>query len=311
MSECIDTKLECIVNDYISRCSLPSTYLHTFKKWFLPLLEKINAQLEFNKGPLVLGVNGCQGSGKTTLSNLISEVFNKFYGKSSVSMSIDDFYLTQQERKNLSDSVHSLLMTRGVPGTHDIKLATSVIEQLKQGHGNVEIPRFDKSIDDRAEKDAWSIVSAPIDLIVIEGWCLGSPFQEETELYAPVNDLEEFEDRSMTWREYVNEKLSHEYRQFFNGVDFWVMLKAPSFECVYEWRLEQEQKLKKSLEVNVDKRSIETKEKLLALMSPQQIKRFIQYYQRITENTLRLLPQKCDVVFELNSERSIITASGC
>ncbi len=36
-------------------------------------------------------------------------------------LSIDDYYLSKIERLRISQKVHPLLITRGVPGTHDIK----------------------------------------------------------------------------------------------------------------------------------------------------------------------------------------------
>ena len=46
-------------------------------------------------------------------------------------VSIDDFYKTRKDRKLLSKNKHSLLMTRGVPGTHDIDLMLSFFKKVK------------------------------------------------------------------------------------------------------------------------------------------------------------------------------------
>jgi D-glycerate 3-kinase len=39
------------------------------------------------------------------------------------------------------------------------------------------IPRFDKSLfngkGDRLEKDKWTNVNYPLDILILEGWCLG------------------------------------------------------------------------------------------------------------------------------------------
>lgn len=43
-----------------------------------------------------------------------------------------------------------LLITRGVPGTHDVELGISLLTDLKKHlQQNIMIPRFDSSIDDR------------------------------------------------------------------------------------------------------------------------------------------------------------------
>ena len=46
-------------------------------------------------------------------------------------VSIDDFYLTRAERKKLGEQVHPLMETRGVPGTHDVQMLATCIEDLK------------------------------------------------------------------------------------------------------------------------------------------------------------------------------------
>ena len=58
----------------------------------------------------------------------------------------------------------------------------------------------------------------------------------------PVNTLETGEDPQGTWRRYVNRQLRLGYPELFSLVDAWIMLKAPSFECVFDWRLEQERR---------------------------------------------------------------------
>ena len=66
-------------------------------------------------------MGGGQGSGKTTISSIIALILRKYFKLNVFKISIDDFYKTRNERKVLSRNKHSLLMTRGVPGTHDTK----------------------------------------------------------------------------------------------------------------------------------------------------------------------------------------------
>jgi len=86
-------------------------------------------------------------------------------------------------------------------------------------------------------------------------------------------------------------------------VDIWIMLKAPSFDCVYQWRLEQEQKLRNTLSASP------SGSKDSKVMDDEGVHRFIQYYQRITEHLLETLPDKVDVLFELDEKRNIIRSS--
>jgi len=90
-------------------------------------------------------------------------------------------------------------------------------------------------------------------------------------------------------------------------IDLWIMLQAPSFDCVYQWRLEQEQKLADELN-----QSEATASRQNQLMSAKQIVRFIQHYQRLTEHTLKQLPDRVNYLFQLDQDRHIVnTAEPC
>src|SRR5690606_4863861 len=156
-------------------------------------------------------------------------------GLRAVSLSIDDFYHTRDTRQRLARAVHPLFATRGVPGTHDVPLAIATLEALR-GQGEVAIPRFDKAVDDRVPESAWPRLLAPVDLIVLEGWCLAVPPQPEAELHAPINELEAREDAQGAWRRHVNRVLTEEYGDWYGMVDYLVMLRAPGFGKVREWR---------------------------------------------------------------------------
>jgi D-glycerate 3-kinase len=197
--------------------------------------------------------------------------------------------------------VHPLFATRGVPGTHDLPLAMKTIQSLMAGK-ETAIPRFNKALDDRFDEAEWDTVPADVDVIVFEGWCNGAEAQLPEQLIEPVNQLESEEDQDGIWRQYINQQLLSHYPYLFNLVDQWIMLKAPNFDCVYNWRLEQEHKLAKRLEsASADVKS--------SVMSDQQVARFIRFYQRITENILETLPAKVNYLFELDKERRITHAS--
>src|SRR5262245_40723872 len=111
-------------------------------------------------GPNIVGLCGPQGSGKSTLAQLLQEQL-LLRGVQAAVLSLDDFYLTRAERAELGRRVHPLLCTRGVPGTHDIALATRVLDALGRS-GTVAVPRFDKAKDDRCPSSEWHVVTAPV-----------------------------------------------------------------------------------------------------------------------------------------------------
>ncbi len=287
------SSLQTALNTFIEHEQLPDSYRQTVKRWFIPLAEDILRQVSVHEGSFVLGVNGSQGSGKSTLAALLVILFKEMLGLSSINLSLDDFYLTRSERQRLARDVHPLLVTRGVPGTHDTGLALQTIAALKT-RAQVPIPRFDKAQDERFDPAQWPSVIAPVDVIVLEGWCLGIEPQRPEELIEPVNALEAEEDAGARWRTYVNERLTQEYRHLFAELDMLLMLKAPGFEQVIDWRLRQEQKLAARTEGDSSR-----------LMSRDALERFIAHYERLTCHALATLPEKADVVFQLNEQQGI------
>lgn len=151
-----DTKLSAFIN----KNGLSQDYVTTVERYFLPIAEDIYKHQCGAKGPIVVGINGAQGSGKSTLADLIVLLLRDKFKLNSVALSLDDFYHTKAERQQLSKTIHPLLITRGVPGTHDVSLAIKTIDDLKKQRGGVAIPRFSKAIDDRLPEHQWDITQS-------------------------------------------------------------------------------------------------------------------------------------------------------
>lgn len=249
--------------------------------------------------PLVLGISGSQGSGKSTLCELLKIILEQGFGLRVAGFSIDDIYKTRAEREQLACAVHPLLRTRGVPGTHDVALGLNVIRALKiaQAGDSVAIPAFDKAKDDRHSVEKWPRFHGTADIIIFEGWCVAAKAQEQAALAQPINVLEAEEDSDGCWRNYVNQQLSGAYAQLFAQLDALIMLKVPSMERVFEWRSLQEQKLAAALS--------HTPEAATHIMDAAGIQRFIMHYERITRNILAEMPQRADVTLFVNDEHQI------
>lgn len=289
----LPSNLHAALEDFIAREKLPADYARTVETWFVPLAEAVLKLVSRSTQAPVIGVSGCQGSGKSTLASLLVLLVREMMGLRAVNLSIDDFYHTHATRQQLAREVHPLFATRGVPGTHDVRLALSTLQALRKD-GQVAIPRFDKSIDDRHPVQAWPVVAAPVDLIVLEGWCLSVPAQPLAQLQDPINALERDEDAEGAWRRHANDAIRHDYAEFYGMVDYLVMLKAPDFAKVAEWRGRQEQKL-----------AAQAGSAGHRVMNEQQLARFIQHYERLTRYGLEVLPQMADVVYQLTDQQTI------
>lgn len=289
------------LSELLERHQLPSSYEQQINEYFRPLAKRLIDGHKVQGEPLVIGINGCQGSGKSTLAQVLAWLFKQTHQLNSCVISLDDFYLTQAERHELDLDVHPLLAQRGVPGTHDTHMATQLLTRLKEGQAPLDIPTFSKADDERAPIEQWQRIKTPPDIIILEGWCLGVAAQNFLELIDPVNELERIEDRDGVWRHYVNTQLQQHYPSLFALIDTTIMLQAPSFGCVYQWRLEQEEKLRQELNNRNDQQGIEHS----GLMNADQVNRFIQPFQRLTQHALATLPEQVEHLIVLDEQRNI------
>lgn len=277
----------------IAKAELPVEFDKIIVDWYTPLAKEIAATKRLT--PLVIGVQGAQGSGKSTLASFLKHLLKEDFGLRAVDMSLDDFYLGHRERRLLAADIHPLLATRGVPGTHDVDLAIATIQKLRcQTKGqNTLIPRFDKAIDDRKLTSEWNSVSDAVDVIIFEGWCVGATAEPAAALAQATNELERNEDPQGLWRSYVNNALDNAYQRLFSLIDKLIVLKAPSFECVYQWRWLQEQKL-------IARWHSEKPDTPARFLDQQGIKRFISHYERITRHCLDTTDTQADWILTLN-----------
>ena len=187
-----------------------------------------------------------------------------------------------------------LFKTRGVPGTHDISLIKNFFSIMKsKKFKKIRLPKFAKAIDDRLKKRHWFNVKQKPEIVILEGWCVGAKPQSNSIIKRPVNILEKYEDKNLVWRKHVNKKLKNEYKKIFSIIDHFIFMKIPNFDLVFKWRLLQENKLKKKSQF---------KKKI---MSYNEIRRFIMFYQRITLQMIKDLSKSASVVMLLKKNHEI------
>ena len=280
----------------LSNHKLPSTYADDAVSFILPITKQLFEEQKNKQQPMIVGIQGSQGSGKSTSAAFIKLFIECEFGLSVEICSIDDFYLSRAERHFLAKDVHPLFQTRGVPGTHHTDLISKQFE-LFRSNQNLTLPQFDKATDDPKPQTEWVLTDKPADILIFEGWCVGLKPQTPESLVTPINELEQNEDHDGHWRRYVNQKLANDYSKIFKQLDKLIVLQAPSFDCVFEWRQLQERKLIELLQKNGKSTEL--------TLNPEQIKRFIQHYQRLTEHALDSLEQYADFTLQLNAKHRI------
>ncbi len=248
------------------------------------------------KVPLIIGLAGGQGTGKTTITSIITIILKKYFKLDVFKISIDDFYKTIKQRTLLSKNKHPLLMTRGVPGTHDIDIMLNFFKRIKVKNFKIlKLPKFNKGVDDRYKQSLWYKIQSKPDVVILEGWCVGARSQNSKELKKPVNSLEKIHDQNFKWRQYVNYQLKTKYKKLFNQLDYILFLKAKNFSLLRRWRLKQEKKL-----------WLKSKNKKnLKIMNKSEVKNFMDTYQRITQQMFKDMPKYSSIVMNLNNSHQI------
>ena len=216
--------------------------------WCVGRLEKHRHEKRANERPnaktrpLCVALTAPQGCGKTTLVAALEFLFEK-NGVAAASASIDDFYLTgaEQDKLSLANPGNALLRYRGNAGTHDVRLAVNTLRSLRSINDDdfatltVSVPRYDKTLrggrGDRAAKTTWPEITAPLDIVLLEGWMLGFAPAADADAFAAHPDLPA-----------VNAALRDDaYGDLHALLDDWIVVRVRDTRWVRSWRLEAEQ----------------------------------------------------------------------
>jgi len=265
------------------------------KSFLIPICFWIENKTNHKK-PFLIGLAGGQGTGKTTTSSIIKIILEKYFQLDVFKISIDDFYKTRKERVLLSKKIHPMLLTRGVPGTHDINMMLNFFKKIQSKKFNsLQLPNFNKAIDDRFAKKYWYNIKKRPDVIIFEGWCVGAKPEKKATLNKAINSMEKKKDQKKIWRKYVNQQLKLKYNDLYSQLNCLIYLKAKNFSLLQKWRLKQENKLwLKSKKTSKHK-----------IMNKEDVISFMQTYQRITENMFRKMTKHASILVNLGSDHQI------
>ena len=239
--------------------------------------------------PAVVGISGAQGSGKSTLAALLVQQLT-LHGIKAAAVSLDDYYLSKVQRTQLAQSIHPLLAQRGVPGTHNIQQAIKDAYAVLAGEA-VTLPKFDKALDEPAAP----LPLQQLDILIVEGWCVGVTPQTEAELAMPVNTLEASEDEDGRWRHYINAQLAGPYTEYWHLLKSLIWLQAPNWDCVCRWRARQEQQLWQERGSG---------------MTDIELARFMLPFQRLTQAGWQQMPQRANSIITLDQQQNMTLITG-
>jgi D-glycerate 3-kinase len=253
-------------------------------QYIVPIIKNIN---DSKNDKFIIA--GSQGSGKSTLTAVLKLVLEKFYKKKVMLLSIDDYYLSKNKRLKLSKKIHPLLITRGVPGTHNIAALRKDIINFQKKKFPIVAPLFNKLKDDISSKKK---IIKKAEILLLEGWCCGSPPISRDYLFKNINRLESTLDKNKAWRQYYNFQLQKDYKKVFSLFDQQIYIQAPSFTYILKWRYAQE-------------KSNALKSKDEKFMKKTDLRKFIQHYEKLTKWMIKTMPAKADMLIKIDKNQKI------
>ena len=261
----------------------------TFSKKYIsqyiaPIINNINTS-KYKK----FIIAGSQGAGKSTLAILFKLALEKIYKKKVMLLSIDDYYLSKKKRIKLSKKIHPLLITRGVPGTHDIVALKNDIINFQQKKFPITTPTFNKLKDDVSIKKK---IIKNAEILLLEGWCCGAPSINNEYLFENINSLESKLDKNKKWRQFYNSQLKREYKKIFSLFDQQIYIQPPSFNYIIKWRYAQEKN-----------NALKSRKK--DFMDKNDLQAFIQHYEKLTKWMMKTMPAKADILIKIDGNQKI------
>ena len=255
----------------------PSIIFPLLWHYWLPLAQRLASQQQQLGRPLIQGLLGGQGTGKTTLGFILN-ILLSYFDKTFLNISLDDLYKTYSDRQKLRDRRPELIW-RGPPSTHDIDLGIQVLQKLRDRHPEepeaIAIPRFDKSLHNGAGDRIQPEISYNADIILFEGWFVGMrplPISAFQDFIPPI--LSE-SDRQLAIA--CNANL-YDYLPLWDYLDSLIVLVPEDYNYSLQWRIEAERKL-----VNSGKTG----------MSDPEITQFVEYFWKALHPEL-FMPRMID-----------------
>ncbi|MCX5963792.1 MAG: glycerate kinase [Cyanobacteria bacterium] len=240
--------------------------------------------------PLIVGILGGQGTGKSTLVSLLTQILKDKFGLNAVCLSLDDLYLPYADRLQLQ-AQDPRIVWRGPPGTHEIDLGLELLQQIRAQRFPAFIPQFDKSLQNGAGDRTTPLEIQVADIVLIEGWFVGcrpvSPVQIDQ---APPSVVAEAD------RDFAKDMncALHQYQGLWQEIDRLIVLNPIDYRLSIQWRQEAEAKLRSPQNPG---------------MSDAEIVEFVEYFWKSLHPELYILPllnepQWVDRVIDIAADHS-------
>ncbi|MBD2578053.1 glycerate kinase [Oscillatoria sp. FACHB-1406] len=247
----------------------PQTLKTLWTLW-LPLALQLQTWREAQSQPLILGILGVQGTGKSTLAGILSFILAQL-GYPTLNLSLDDLYKTYAERQQLQQQDPRLIW-RGPPGTHDVQLGIELLDRIHRREFPLSLPRFDKSLHNGVGDRIAPETAATAEILLFEGWFVGAQPIDDKAFENPPAPIVTAGDRDFART--CNQRLAA-YLPLWQRCDRLLVLYPLDYRWSLDWRKEAEQKMKASGKAG---------------MSDAEIEQFVRYFWRSLHPELFVTP---------------------
>ncbi len=267
----------------------PQMVSEVLYNFWLPLATKLVSHRQQLNRPLIQGILGGQGTGKTTLCRVLALIFQHL-GYQTLSLSLDDLYKTYGDRQILKQ-YDPRLIWRGPPGTHDVELGLNLLDKVRNCEFPVSVPRFDKSAHNGAGDRTTPEIVANADIVLFEGWFVGvRPIALSTFDHPPPPIITP-EDQAFA-RD-MNRNLG-DYLPLWERLDGLIVLYPKDYRLSLEWRKQAEREM-----IAAGKSG----------MTDSEVEQFVKYFwcslhPELFIKPLIESPKLVDLVIEINSDHS-------
>ncbi|AFZ21254.1 kinase [Allocoleopsis franciscana] len=251
----------------------PSKILLSLVSLWLPFTLQLATLKQQLGRPVIQGILGGQGTGKTTLTEVLSVILAQL-GYRTLSLSLDDLYKTYAERQQLQEQDPRLIW-RGPPGTHDVDLGIELLDQLRQPNRPhpILVPRFDKSAWEGAGDRTTPEPVEGIDIVLFEGWFVGvrpiNPAIFDDPTPPPIQTLAD-----QAFARDMNQGLQ-DYLPLWERLDRLMLLYPTDYHLSQQWRRQAEQQMMATGKSG---------------MTDSQIDRFVEYFWKSLHPELFITP---------------------
>ena len=280
----MQVEINTFVQEHLKQLTNKTFSKKYISQYIAPIINNINTSKDKK-----FIIAGSQGAGKSTLAILFKLALEKIYKKKVMLLSIDDYYLSKKKRLELSKKIHPLLITRGVPGTHNIEALKKDVISFQKNKFPIITPLFNKLKDNVSDKKK---IIKNAEILLLEGWCCGSPPINKKYLFKNINSLEATLDKNKKWRQYYNSQLKKGYEKVFSLFDQRIYIQAPSFKYILKWRYAQE-------------KNNALRSRQQDFMNKGDLESFIKHYEKITKWMMKTMPAKADILIKIDGNQKI------